>query len=142
MPTPRNHIGAAFVGGKLFVAGGRNANSFTLDVLEAYDPVTQQWQTLRPMPTGRSGHAVAALRGCVYAIGGEGSNRPKGTFAENERYDPRANTWETAAPMPVAKHGIGAVEFGGRIFVPAGADLAGFGAVQTNESFTSARRCE
>ena len=94
------------------------------------------------MPTGRSGHAVAALRGCVYAIGGEGSNRPNGTFAENERYDPRTNIWEAATPMTIAKHGIGAVSFGGRIFVPAGADEAGFGAVQTNESFTSAMSCE
>lgn len=47
--------------------GGRNAD----DVTERYDPATNMWLALPPMPNGRSGGAVAALAdGSVVLVGG------------------------------------------------------------------------
>jgi len=70
MPTPRNHMGAAVLRGRIYVVGGRPGN---LPVNEMYDPATNTWTTKPPMPTARSGHAVGAYRQSLIAIGGEGN---------------------------------------------------------------------
>ena len=142
MPTARNHLAGGAIGGRLYAVGGRPP--LTLAVLEVFDTVTGAWTTRAPMPTGRSGHAAAVLRGCLYVFGGEGnSSTPSGVFPQNEVYDPGADTWTSLAPMPSPRHGIGAAVVGNRIFVPAGATVQGFGASGTNEVFEapSGRSC-
>ncbi len=134
MPTPRDHLGAAAIDGKLYVVGGRAGGNFTLATLEVYDPVTSQWQELSPLPTGRSGHAVAALGNCLYAFGGEGNDQDaQGMFANVEKYNTLTGAWEMLGPMPTPRHGIGAAVIDAQIYLPAGATVAGFGAVATNE---------
>ena len=47
----------------------------------------------------RSGQACFALKGRLYAVGGEAS--PSGTFAESvHRYDPKADQWAALKPFP------------------------------------------
>jgi N-acetylneuraminic acid mutarotase len=97
------------------------------------------------MPTGRSGHAAAVVRGCLYAFGGEGNAaRPDGVFPQNEAYDARRDAWESFAPMPTPRHGIGAAVVGERIFIPGGANLQGLGISPAHEIFTPprAKSCE
>ena len=143
MPTPRNHVAGGFVGDRLFAMGGRPPN--TLAVHEVFAAAARTWSSRAPMPTGRSGHGAAVVRGCIYVFGGEGNPaRPDGVFPQNEVYDPRTNTWETLAPMLTPRHGIGAVPVGDRIFIPGGATVAGFGATAANEVYTipAGRSCE
>jgi N-acetylneuraminic acid mutarotase len=107
MPTPRNHVAGGFVGDRLFAVGGRPPN--TLATHEAFDAIARTWSARAALPTGRSGHGAAVVRGCLYVFGGEGNvNRPDGVFSQNEAYDPRTNSWETLTPMPTPRHGIGA----------------------------------
>lgn len=135
MPTGREHHAAAALDGKLYVAGGRlggNRNAF-----ERYDPVMNQWTSLAPLPTARSGIAAAALFGRIYVFGGEGNpNTTTGVFAENESYDPATNSWRSEQPMPVPRHGIGAAVVDGRIHIPAGAEVQGFGVSARHDAFT------
>jgi len=134
MPTGREHLAAAALDGKLYVAGGRlpgNRNAF-----ERYDPATNTWITLPPLPTARSGIAAAALNGRIYVFGGEGNGQsPTGVFAQNESYDPVSNTWRTEEPMAVPRHGIGAATLDGRIHIPAGATVQGFGVSAVHDAF-------
>ncbi len=136
MPSARDHLGVAEVDGRLHAVGGRAGGVFTLPTHEVFDPDTASWQQARAMPTGRSGHAVAALDGCVYALGGEGNPaRADGMFDEVERYVVATGVWETLEPMALPRHGMGAVPVGGRLLVPAGATVAGFGAVAAADAF-------
>jgi N-acetylneuraminic acid mutarotase len=136
MPSPRDHLGVAAVDGRLHAIGGRAGGAFTLTAHEVFDPRTGTWEQAPPMPTGRSGHAVAALDGCVYALGGEGNRaRGDGMFDEVERYVVAAGQWEALEPMPLPRHGMGAVPVGDRLLVPAGATVAGFGAVAAADAF-------
>lgn len=137
MPTPRDHLGVAVLDGRLHVLGGRiggdhdhgHADAFILPTHEVYDPATGGWSAAPDMPTGRSGHAVAALDGCLYALGGEGNpGRRDGMFGEVERYHPLTGAWEAMAPMPMPRHGMGAVPLDGRLYVPGGGVVAGMGA--------------
>jgi N-acetylneuraminic acid mutarotase len=135
MPTGRNHVAGGAIGGRIYVVGGRPPN--TLSVLEAFDPASGTWATRAPMPTGRSGHAAAVVRGCLYVFGGEGNaSTSSGVFPQTELYDPGTNSWTSLAPMTTPRHGIGAGVLGERIFLPSGASVQGFGAVNTHEAFT------
>ena len=119
----------------------RRPGTLLLDTLEVYDPTTNTWETLAPMPTGRSGIAGAVVNGCLYVFGGEGARRPGGTFNENEVYDPRTNSWESAPPMPTARHGIGAAVVGTEMYIPGGAVLQGFGVTDIHEVFQAVKDC-
>jgi hypothetical protein len=45
-----------------------------------------------------------------------------------------SNSWQALAPMLTPRHGSGAAVVDGIIYVPGGATLQGFGAVDTNEA--------
>ncbi|XP_061115142.1 kelch domain-containing protein 7A-like [Conger conger] len=59
-----------------------------------FNPATRGWTELRPMNQARRQCRLAALRGQVYAVGGEG-------LRTVERYDPQTARWSFAAPLPV-----------------------------------------
>ena len=58
-----------------------------------------------------------------------------GVFSENESYDAITATWRSELPMATPRHGIGAAAISGRIFIPAGATVAGFGTSDINDAF-------
>jgi hypothetical protein len=136
MPTARDHLGAAAIDGIFYAVGGRAGRLF--DTLEAYDPESATWRTdLAPMPTARGGLAAAALHGRLFALGGEGNPRhPFGIFPQAEAYDPESDQWETLPEMLTPRHGMSAAPFRGRIIVPGGAIVQGFGASAANEALT------
>jgi N-acetylneuraminic acid mutarotase len=133
MPTAREHLAAAAVGGKLYVIGGRFSGN--VGAMEVYDPSIDRWTSLPPLPTPRSGLAAVAIDQRIYVFGGEGNpNAMTGVFAETEVYDTAKLTWGTDTPMAVPRHGIGAGVIGGRIYIPGGAVLQGFGAVNAHDA--------
>ncbi len=104
-----------------------------LSANEVYDPATDHWETLAPLPTARSGIAAAVLNGRVFVFGGEA---PFGTFDEVESYDPKTRGWRAHASMPSARHGLGAAVVAGRIYVISGGRTPGGAASSANEIFT------
>ena len=73
MPTPRSGIGVAVLNGRMHVLGGEaylNDLVGTYRTHEAFDPKTNSWQRLPPMPTPRHGLAVAEIGGKMYAVSG------------------------------------------------------------------------
>ena len=69
MATKRRGHGAAALGGKLYVMGGYDADTYsTLAEAEVFDQKAHGWQPLPSMPTARKYLAAAAVAGKVYAI--------------------------------------------------------------------------
>jgi hypothetical protein len=95
MPTARGGFGTAVVNGRIYAIGGLNGNT-PLNVVEEYNPITNQWITKTPMPTGRSGFAIAVYKNQIYVIGGTVGS---GYIGNNEVYDPATDTWQTKASM-------------------------------------------
>lgn len=134
LPTPRNHLGAAALNGRIHAVLGRSDGNFTMTTHEVYDPATDSWSAAPAVPTGRSGVAVLAHRGYVYAFGGEEMGpAAERTFDDAERFDPRANRWERLPPMPTARHGLGAAAIDGSIYVVSGGPRPGFSFGDVNE---------
>ena len=134
MPTPRNHLGAAVVNGRIHAIGGRVSGDMELTTHEIFDPATGTWSPGPPLPTGRSGIAVVAHRGLIYVFGGETVRLiRRSTFDAAERYDPVAERWERLHPMPTARHGLGAASLGDAIHVLSGGPRAGMAFGTANE---------
>jgi N-acetylneuraminic acid mutarotase len=71
--TPRGTLAAGVVDGKLFAIGGANKKNFRLintNANEMYDPESDQWISLAPVPNPRDHLTVSSFNGKVYAIGG------------------------------------------------------------------------
>jgi N-acetylneuraminic acid mutarotase len=134
MPTAREHLAAAAFGGKLYVASGRFGGNRA--AFECYDPAADRWESLPPIPTARSGIAAAVVGTRMYVFGGEGNPvTATGVFSQNESFDFISRAWRSEPPMPVPRHGIGAVAVGGRIIIPGGAPVQGFGTTATTDAF-------
>lgn len=137
LPATRDHGCGGVIGGKLYVAGGRQADIGTpRATLYEYTP-GGAWVERAPMPTARGGTACGIVGTRLVVVGGEGNAAaPSGVFPQAEAYDAATDTWEELSPMPVPRHGMGAAAVGGRIYVPGGATVQAFGAVDTHEVLT------
>ena len=93
MPTPRWYLGAGVANGLLYAVGGHMVISeYEIDVLatvEAYDPKTNTWATVPPMPTPRHELAVAVVGDTLHALGGRApSGSPTTYLGVNEAFSP------------------------------------------------------
>lgn len=134
MPTGRDHLAAAAFDGRIYAISGRTP--ILQGAVESFDPATGQWTPRAPIPTPRAGIAAALVDGFIYVFGGEGNPaHPLGIFDDVEAYDPVADRWTALSPMPVPRHGIGAASLAGRIYLPGGATVQGFGASAHHDAF-------
>ena len=83
-----------------YVVGGRDLSSDKNSAaLERYDPKTDSWAALAPMPAPRGGIGAAVADGRLVVAGGEEPTTVDDTvFA----YDIPSNTWSDLPPMPSA----------------------------------------
>jgi N-acetylneuraminic acid mutarotase len=73
MPTGRSGQGAAVVRGCVYVMGGEGNSARTDGVFphnQVYDPRSDGWTTLEPMPTPRHGIGAAAIGDRIFVPGG------------------------------------------------------------------------
>lgn len=104
VPTARHSPGVAAMGGKVYVIGGYTSTPLgyqSISTAEAFDPSTNTWSELPPMPTARLGLSlVAGGDGKLYAIGGTTVVGSETSTTVVEAYDPATQTWESRAPFP------------------------------------------
>lgn len=134
MPRPAHHIMIAPYQNKIYVFGGFVRPTAypawqPINSAWVYDPATDSWKALAPMPTPRGAGQAVALDGKIYVIGGAMSNKPghPGTpiglgspeqlvVGTVEVYDPATNTWQTRAPMPTPRNHFLAAAADGKIY--------------------------
>jgi N-acetylneuraminic acid mutarotase len=141
MPRPAHHAALAAVNGKIYAFGGFVAPATTAIPLGAawepiadsweFNPATNSWKALAPLP-GKRGSAIAAeVGGKIFVIGGattmEGSKDPFFTafgparvLGSNDVYDPATNTWESRNAMSVPRNHAFSGVVNGKIYVIGG----------------------
>ncbi|GAB3769609.1 kelch repeat-containing protein [Spirosoma horti] len=134
-PRTRDHITAAMVGDKLYLAGGRNSTARINKVLETtiaevdvYDFKTGRWETLPAssnIPTQRAGATAVTQGGKVWIIGGETVQLL--AHNEAEALDPKTNKWTAGPTLKQGRHGTQAVVHDGKIYIVAGSANHGGG---------------
>ncbi len=136
LPVPRDHACGGVIDGKLYVAGGR-MTSIPSTSTATFELADGTWQTKAPMLTGRGGTACGVIADRLIVVGGEGNPQASsGVFPQVEAYTPASDAWESLDPMLTPRHGMGAAASGGKLYVPGGATVQGFGAVATHEILT------
>jgi len=120
MSQRRSYIAAAQLGGKIYAAGGMVGESGRrLATFQRYDPRTDTWETLAPLPQPVRAATATAVGGAVYVIGGDPEH---GDGREVYAYDVARGIWEDRAPLPAPLINHSAVALAGKIYV-----LGGFG---------------
>ena len=122
-PLSRAAAGAAVLGHRLYVAGGRSDTLTTISTLAIFDSDTGRWSLGPSLHHAREHVAAAAADGAVWLLGGRALGQ--GNFTDVERYRPGSASWDQMAPMPVARSGFQAVTVGGKIVVVGGEGPAG-----------------
>jgi N-acetylneuraminic acid mutarotase len=119
-PLARAAAGAAVLGHRLYVAGGRSDTVTTISTLAIFDFDTGKWSQGPPLLHAREHVAAVAADGAVWILGGRAVG--VGTFTDVERYRPGAPSWQRMPPMPVARSGFQAVNVDGKIVTVGGED--------------------
>jgi N-acetylneuraminic acid mutarotase len=141
MPRPAHHAALAAVNGKIYVFGGFVAPATTAIPLGAawepiadaweFNPASDSWKPIAPLPDKRGSAIAAAVDGKIYVIGGattmEGSKTPFFTafgparvLSTNQVYDPATNKYETRNPMSVPRNHAFSGVVNGKIYVIGG----------------------
>ena len=77
LPTARSGTAGALLDNQILVMGGEKdpqSETGTFKENEAYDPTTDSWRALVPLPTPRHGFGAAVFDGAVYTPGGAPTN--------------------------------------------------------------------
>jgi len=113
----RQEVSYVQTGGKMYLAGGRS------NVQQVYDPATNSWSTVAPLPAPvpLDHMQAAALNGKVYYIGGV-TNWPETSVGSVYVYDVATNRFSTGAPLPAGRdRGAGGIAvLNGRIYLAGG----------------------
>ena len=109
LPTARRAHAAAVINGKIHLVGGAHRKLFKLvntDAHEVYDPTTDSWETLPPLPTPRDHLTVTEANGKLFVIGGRIDVNYHNNLNSNESYDPKTKKWTQHTPLTTTRSGI------------------------------------
>jgi N-acetylneuraminic acid mutarotase len=137
MRLASHHVAFTSLGDKIYAFGG-----FTLpdagppgwspiNNAWEYDPATDEWKELAPMPTRRGAAAAGVANGKIYVTGGANSlpgvsengihpARPHNVVPTVEEYDPATNTWTTRRSLLLARNHHVTVGVGSRLYTIGG----------------------
>jgi len=110
MPTARTGHAIAVYQNKIYVIGGIIGESDPVTsgytgVNEVYDPSTDTWETMEPMPTARGDLCGNAVNEEIYLIEGRKHGEVFPFYqnpAVNEVYNPSNDSWSTKTPIPTS----------------------------------------
>ena len=133
-PRARDHISAALVNDKLYLAGGRTSHAkinrvidTTIKEIDVFDFKTQTWTTLETgIPTERAGNSNLGIGPYLVVMNGE-SGVQVPAHAEVEVLDTRSNEWIKLPDLNQGRHGTGTAFLNGKIYVQAGSGNRGGG---------------
>lgn len=128
----RTEVGAARIGGSIYVVGGFVRPSTTTAAVERYDIARNRWQELPPMPIAVNHPAVTSHRGSLYVYGGYTGSDFIAVTAALQRYDPRSGKWTLLPSAPTGRAAAGLAAYKGQLFAVGG----------TNDDYGPMRRLE
>lgn len=133
-PRPRDHVSAALVGDKLYLAGGRTSHAkinkvidTTIKEIDVYDFKKGSWETLNTtIPTERAGNSNLGIGHYLVVMNGE-SGVQVPSHAEVEVLNTKTNEWIKLPNLNQGRHGTGTAYLNGKIYVQAGSGNRGGG---------------
>jgi N-acetylneuraminic acid mutarotase len=122
LSRPRGAAGAVALGGRIHLVGGATdpaTERASIGWHEFYDPQSDRWQALKPLPGARDHVGIVAFEGAIHVVGGRFNTFEYNTDLHHI-YFPERDTWEQRASMPTARSGHGLVLYRNRLFAMGG----------------------
>lgn len=116
MPTPRDNLATAVLGGRVYAMGGADEVADTA-VVEIYDPETRRWSQGPALPGPRGAASAAVLDNVLYVAGG--GVGPE-AMASMVVLDPKKKGWRSVAPMPTPRFQLRLVASGRYLYAIGG----------------------
>jgi len=111
--------------GRVFFLGGVPWGDAAPDRADAYDPVTETWSSLPPLPFGSQWSRAVTAGGRVYVVG-----------IQTAVFDPATQQWTELPKPPTERYDLGAgVDPQGRIITFGGSPIGGPGPTNVVEIF-------
>jgi N-acetylneuraminic acid mutarotase len=130
MPTGTGDSGVTALDGKVYVLGGSSfyphivpsspdmgSGTWGSSVNYEYDPATDKWRQLAPMPIGLSHVGVTSFNHKLYAFGGFTSLIHANAQNAALVYDPATNSWQWLPPLSARLGSVSAAAVDGKIHV-------------------------
>jgi subtilisin-like proprotein convertase family protein len=113
--------GVSSSNGNFYIAGGQDAANVSLPNVNRFNPATNTFTALAPLPVAVGQGAVGVTASKMYVAGGYVS----GTTITStlQIYDIATNTWSFGAPMPAAKEAAAGVIYNNKFYVMGGDDF-------------------
>src|SRR5215217_5941864 len=108
----RQEVSYVQVGGKFYLAGGSTTH-------EVYNPATNAWSTIAPLPQQLDHIQGVEVAGLIYYIGGL-QQWPGPNVNTVYIYNPATNTFQQGAPMPRGRGAGGVAVYSGKIYYAGG----------------------
>ncbi len=133
-PRPRDHFGAAMVGDRAYLAGGRTSNAaigkvldLTIAEVDYFDFKTNTWHTEKNgLPTHKGGSSSIGSQEFLVVMNGE-SNTQELSHSEVEVLNTKTGVWSNLPALNQGRHGTGVIYFKGKLYVAAGSAKRGGG---------------
>ena len=90
MPIARSALGVGVYGGRIYVAGGEYQDPHmmaTFRAVEAYDPASNTWTEMPPMPVSRHGLAAGVIANRFYVVSGDVQSAGTGVEVSSGEHD-------------------------------------------------------
>jgi N-acetylneuraminic acid mutarotase len=147
MPLPAHHVAMAEYNGKIYGFGGFKKPDSGQVSWEAinnswmYDPATDVWKALKPMPSLRGAASAAVVDGKIYVLGGAGvhpnmknvplvlgpDGTPNRSLDTVEEYDVASDSWRVRNTMPTPRNHFAVSAVNGKIYAIGGRMGSTFG---------------
>ncbi len=116
LSSPRAFMGAAMVGGEIYIAGGYDGQR-ELDLAEVFTPASGERRQLPSMGSARGGLALVYDGLALYALGGGWTH----SVSTHERYDTTTSAWSNF-PSPIQNEwrNLGAAAVDGHLYLVGG----------------------
>ena len=94
-------FGAA-MGGKIYVAGGRNQGGESMSSCEVYNPTSDEWQLMPSLKVPRCNASMVCCEGRLYVLGGTILSRKRNSrLLTVEEFDSERKEWVDKSFIPV-----------------------------------------
>jgi len=121
LPTPRCYMGCATYEGKIYIIGGMTTLSgHNTSLVERFDPATNLWDTVAPLPRAKSGLVACTYANKIYAVGGYIRDSVGYYTKTVERYDPVLNSWREVDSLNTPRINAGVTVYNGKIYALGG----------------------
>jgi len=128
LPSPLGGPASAVIGGRLYIAGGRDPSNFALNTFYIYNTTNNMWSTGASLPTAVNVAGGAAIGGRMWVMGGGAPFLGSATVPDGsvqaispesmstvQIYNPTTDSWSSGPNQNVSRSFQGAAAVGGTV---------------------------